>query len=200
MSYKANVPVQNMGADSEELSFSYTFDQQCTILGCSRATLYMSTHDSNDMDVFIQIRKADKDGTLLQHNNIPSEDWEALGNGSVEPLNPLVYLGPMGCLRASYRTLDEHLSNEFWPEHDFQKVEKVKHGEVVKLDVGLWQTGMRFEPGEKLVVKVAGHNMTLAEFPELRGAIPNENEGDHRVHYGGRYSSRIVVPVVGLDC
>lgn len=187
-----------MDADAEEISFTYTFDRQCTILGCSRATLYMSTGHSDDMDVFVQLRKADKHGNLLQHNNIPAEDLQATGMSTPELVNPLVYLGPTGCLRASFRTLDESQSNTYWPEHDFRENQKLHPGEIVKLEIGLWQTGMRFEPGEKLVLKVAGHNMTLAELIELRGAMPNENKGEHRLHFGGQYPSQIVIPTVEL--
>lgn len=187
-----------MDNDSEELRFSYTFDQQCTILGSSRATLYMSTEDSDDMDVFVQLRKADRDGKILQYQNIPAEDWHAVTDDDVEPLNPVVYLGPTGCLRASFRTLDETLSNEFWAEHDFTTRQKLHPGEIAKLEIGLWQTGMRFEAGEKLVVKIAGHSMTLAEFPQLRGAASNENKGRHRLHVGGDCPSQIIVPTVPL--
>jgi predicted acyl esterase len=198
VSYKADVPVMQIGADPEEISFCYTFEGSCTILGCSRAVLYMSTHESDDMDVFVQFRKADKYGKLLEHINIPLEDREKVGMTEVEPLNPLIYLGPIGSLRASYRTLESSLSNTFWPEHDFIQQEKLKPGEVVKMEIGLWQTGMQFEAGEKLIVKIAGHNMTLAEWPGLRGAMPIENKGEHHLHFGGDYSSHIIIPTVKL--
>ncbi|KAK6436229.1 hypothetical protein LTR95_007572 [Oleoguttula sp. CCFEE 5521] len=192
--YQADLPALQMDADPGELRFSYTFDKQSTILGTSRATLYMSTHDADDMDVFVQLRKADKDGNLLQYNNIPAEDWHAAGETDTELVNPLVYLGPTGCLRASYRTLNDDLSNTIWAEHDFQKTEKLQPQEIVKLEIGLWQTGMRFEPGEQMILKIAGHNMTLAEFPPLRGALPNANNGMHMVHFGGQSPSQIVIP------
>jgi predicted acyl esterase len=69
---------------------------------------------------------------------------------------------------------------------------------VVKLDIGLWQTGMVFDVGEKLVFKVSGHCMTLAEFPQLRGAELQANRGTHIVHMGGPHKSHISIPLVTL--
>lgn len=198
ISYQADVPALQMDADPGELRFSYTFQQTCTLLGCVRAVLYMSTPQHDDMDVFVQVRKADSAGNLLQHNNIPTEDRVAMGMTEVELINPLVYLGPTGCLRASYRAVDESLSNKYWPEHSYSRCEKLQHGEVVKLEIGLWQTGIQFEAGEQLVFKVAGHSMTLAEFPNLRGATPNANSGEHLLHIGGDTASHIVLPIVDL--
>jgi hypothetical protein len=186
------------GADIEELSFTYTFEQPTILSGIARATLYMSCAAHDDMDVFVQLRKADKDGGILQHLNIPLADLQNCGmEGDVPPVNPLVHLGPSGCLRASFRAPDDALSFDNWSEHDYSKAdEKIVPGSVVRLDIGLWQTGMGFERGEKLVLKVAGHNMTLAEFPPLCGQIPNYNKGMHDVHVGGKEASFLVLPII----
>lgn len=198
LSYQSDVAAQQMDEDLEELCFSYTFQRKTTILGCVRAVLYMSTPDHDDMDVFVQLRKADSSGRILQNINIPKDDREAAGMVEVEPINPLIYLGPTGALRASYREIDKSLSNDYWPEHTYAKSEKLAAGEVVKLEIGLWQTGIQFEAGEQLVVKVAGHPMALAEFPPLRGAIPNANKGRHLLHVGGDVASYVVIPTVDV--
>ncbi|KAL4811369.1 Alpha/Beta hydrolase protein [Aspergillus unguis] len=196
-SYISDVPFQQMGADPEELSFTYTFKQPCALVGSARAVLYVSCEQGQDMDVFIQLRKADSTGKVLQHINVPANARKACAMPEpVELLNPLVYLGPTGCLRASHRALDPDLSSEWWPEHDYSTKQPITPGDVIELDIGLWQTGMYFEPGEKLILKVAGHNMTLAEFPDLRGAMPNYNQGKHILHFGGQFASRLVIPTV----
>jgi hypothetical protein len=46
------------------------------------------------------------------------------------------------------------------------------------------------------VLKVSGHPMTLAEFPSLRGAIPNANVGKHVIRVGAERASHLVIPVV----
>lgn len=197
LSYQADSPAQQMDQDTDELCFTHTFAHTCTILGSARAVLHMSTTSHDDMDVHVQIRKADANGTVLQQLNIPQSDLEAVGmTGRVEPVNPMIYLGPTGALRASYRAIDDELSTEYWPEHKYTRCNKLGKGEIVRLDIRLWQTGIRFEAGEKLVLKVSGHPMVLAEFPPLRGALPNANVGKHVAHIGGSRASCLVIPVV----
>jgi hypothetical protein len=43
---------------------------------------------------------------------------------------------------------------------------------------------MVFEAGEKLVVKIAGHDMAPADFEQLQGTFRVVNEGRHWVHFG----------------
>lgn len=186
-----------MGNDTEELSFEYTFPQKGCVLGCSRAILFVSCDDSDDMDVFVQLRKADSDGNLLENINIPLQDLK-IDAKDVASINPLKYLGPPGCLRASHATLDQTLSTQSWPEHDYSSRTPVPNGKIVKLDIGIWQTGIVFDAGEKLILKVSGHNMTLAEFPPLRGQLPNANVGKHHLHCGGANQSKLVVPLVEI--
>lgn len=114
----------------------------------------------------------------------------------IEAINPLMYLGPTGCLRASHRKIDQTLSTPWWPEHDYSTREDIVKGEVMKLEIGIWQTGIKFDKGEKLVLKVAGHSMVLAEFASLRGLMGNANRGVHEVRVGGEWESCLVIPVV----
>jgi predicted acyl esterase len=129
----------------------------------------------------------------LKDLDLPSED-------EVELTNPTMYLGPSGLLRASRRALDSKLSTENWAVHSHtQETErKVNKGEVVKLEIGIWPAGMAFAAGEKLMLKVAGHHMTLAEHKPIRGKFLAGNKGRHNVHFGGQYGSRIEIPLVEL--
>jgi predicted acyl esterase len=184
-----------MDKDTEEISFEYTFSQKACILGSSRAVLFVSCNDSDDMDVFVQLRKADSDGRLLQHINIPLQDL-MIDAKDVEPINPLKYLGPPGCLRASHAAIDETISTSSFPEHDYSSRTPVPNGKIINLNIGIWQTGIAFDAGEKLILKVSGHNMTLAEFPPLRGQSFNKNVGQHHIHFGGANQSKLIVPLV----
>lgn len=198
LSYQSDVRALQVDSDSEELLFEYTFPRKACILGCSRAFLEMSCQDSDDMDVFVQLRKADKNGHILQNVNIP---FRAVGKHAeaIESTNPLKYLGPTGALRASHRAIDSKLSTQFWPEHDYTSRNPVKRGEMVTMDIGIWQTGIVFDAGEKLVLKVSGHNMTLAEFTALRGQLSASNVGQHVLHIGGMHPSRLVIPLVEVE-
>ncbi|KAJ6029759.1 uncharacterized protein N7446_010891 [Penicillium canescens] len=197
VSYQSDEVSLQMDADREELSFQYTFPHRALFVGCARVVLYMSCNDHDDMDVFVQVRKADRKGRTLQNMNIPLSDLN-MDAYDVDTVNPLKYLGPTGVLRASHRDIDLDLSNTSWTEHDYSRNSPVPRGQVVRMEIGLWQTGIVFDAGEKIVLKVSGHNMTLAEFPPLRGALLNGNVGSHYVHFGGSYQSHLLVPLVDL--
>jgi len=62
--------------------------------------------------------------------------------------------------------------------------------------IGIWAGGMIFEKGEKLVLKVSGHPMTLAEFDILWGSYQPTDKGNHNVHFGGEYQSRLELPLL----
>jgi uncharacterized protein len=169
------------------------------LIGPSKAVLFMSCPDHDDMDIFVIIRKADKDGKVLRNVNIPLEELGFTSEDEVENVNTVKYIGPSGILRASHRAIDPNLSKPHWPAHDHTAEDKVPPGRVVRLEIGIWAAAIRFEAGEELVFRVAGHQMTLAEFVPLRGGFCTANKGTHTVHYGGSYESYLVVPLVQLD-
>jgi hypothetical protein len=121
-SYAADALSMQMDSDDQELCFTFTFSEPTHLLGCSRAELYMSCADHDDMDVWVQLRKADQSGRLLQSLNIPTEDLGLQGH-EIERINPLFYLGPSGALRASHRAVDYMCSRENFPEHEYTQQE-----------------------------------------------------------------------------
>ncbi len=181
--------------------FSYTFPHASRLMGPARATIYLSCDSADDMDVFTSIRKADSTGRTLRNLNIPIEDLGVESAEEVQLTNPFFYLGPSGILRASHRTLaeiDPKKKRSQMIRHDHSKQVKVPPGQVVKLEMSLWPAAIQWEAGEKLVFKVGGHPMTLAELEVLRGQFKGDNAGDHVVHFGGEYASFIEVPFVAM--
>jgi predicted acyl esterase len=206
-SYKSDVNAENYDVDPEELSFAYTFTKQTRLIGTSKAVLYMSCPDHDDFDVFVILRKADRDGRVLRHINIPFAELKAVGGDGIDGvedplefplLNPLQYIGPSGILRASHRKIDAGISKHNFPHHEHVSEEKIQPGQVVRLGIGIWAAGIQFEAGEKLVLRVSGHDMRLPEFESLRGKFNTGNKGRHVVHMGGEYDSHIVLPL--LEC
>jgi uncharacterized protein len=198
VTYRADIQASQMGNDDEELQFEYTFDKDTYIVGYSKATLFVVAEDHDDMEIFVQLRKADKDGNLLSQINIPPE---ALGMtaSEVPNVNVLRYLGPPGIVRASHREVDQELSQLNHPVLAHRTLQKIKPGELLKLEIGLWPGAMAFSPGEKLVVKISGHEMRLAEFPALYGAFRTINIGKHTIYCGkSGHASEIVLPFVEL--
>ena len=190
------------------LRFVHTFSEYTELCGWSKATLYMSTKDSDDMDVNVVLRKLDKDGKALQSLNMPfghlpndtkPDDlpWE----------NVFRYIGPNGRLRASHRAVAEEpglnteqksqLSEAYvWHPHD--KVEKLALGEIYKLDITLWPGGMIFEEGEAIALEVKGCYPIMPEFEVLLDRLDNYNVGSHCVHTGGAYPSSLLLPLSSI--
>lgn len=158
----------------------------------------MSTQQGGDLDVYVQLCKADADGRILHNYNIPQHELDKAGMAreKVPPVNSLRYVGPTGMLRASRRAQDPLLSKPHAPQLAFGPPEPISPGEVTKLEIGIWAGGIIFEKGEKLVLKVSEHPMTLAEFDILWRSYQPANRGDHFVHFGGEYQSRLEFPLL----
>jgi hypothetical protein len=133
-SYEGDESAQQADADSEEIVFSYTFTQQTRLIGTCKATLWMSCPDRDDFDVFVSIRKADRDGNVLQNINIPLEELGVTSTDEVDDNNILKYLGPTRILRASHRVLDPVPSKLQWPAHNHTWLDPVPAGEILEAD------------------------------------------------------------------
>ncbi|CAG9982197.1 unnamed protein product [Clonostachys byssicola] len=191
--YQADAPSKLMGPDPDDPFFSHTFVQETRLAGPATAILYVSSPSSNDMDVHVQLRKADKNGEVLTYANIPLKDIGVSTVSEVPDLNVLKYLGPTGMLRASRRHVSEALSSrsKSWRTLSHSQVEPVAPGNVVRLEIQLWPTGLIFDAGERLLLYVSGHYMTLPEF-ETMPPYENHNRGEHIIHVGGEYDSSLV--------
>ncbi|KAL3473184.1 Alpha/Beta hydrolase protein [Aspergillus californicus] len=196
VTYQGDAPAFQADADTEEVQFRFTFKERTTIIGPSKLTVWMSCPDHDDFDVFVQLRKVSSSGEMLQALTIPLRQLGFATQEEVETINCLKYLGPTGVLRASHRELDPALSKPHWPAHVHTRRRVVPADEIVELEIGLWTAAMQFEADEQLVLKIAGHAMTLAEFVPLRGQFIAENRGRQRVHWGGKFNSHLQIPVV----
>ncbi|KAF2027042.1 hypothetical protein EK21DRAFT_72732 [Setomelanomma holmii] len=207
LTYQSDAIVPNNDTDPEELSFTYTFQARTRLIGSSKAVLYMSCPDHDDLDVFVILRKADAHGKVLRNVNIPFAELKAIGGSGIEDvtdpqdvskINVLQYIGPSGILRASHRAISPTLSKHNFPVHEHTSEEKITPGQVVKLEIGIWAAGIEFEEGERLVLRVSGHDMRMPEFEPLRGKFATGNKGRHVVHIGGEHDSHLVLPL--MEC
>lgn len=180
---------------TDSADFTLYFDQQTELAGYSKATVWVSTPDHDDMDVAVQIRKINAQGKPLKHLNYPCPVPEA----EVPDVNTAKTLGPQGFLRASHRgTLDRSKSSsdvDLFYTHRF--FEKIKPGTKVRLEIPLWPIGMVFAPGEGIMFRVSGHDMSLPEIPSCTLTEPDdENVGKTTLHTGGEFDSSIVLPFI----
>lgn len=192
--------------DDDGAHFSLKFHDYTELIGFSRVKLYMSCSENDDMDVYVILRKLDRDGKALLHINIPLESLpQGTTEADVPDVNVFKYVGPGGRLRASHRKIepDPHLSREqslmlapgdIWHPHD--REEKIPPGEVTCLEIAIWPGGMIFQAGESMRLEIKGHEATLPEFPAMKQVPKNLNRGYHVIHSGPDYPSMITLPLV----
>lgn len=198
VSYKSDVISEQLDNDSEELHFKFRIPRRTYLLGSVRAFLRVSCDELDDMDIFLQVRKADTEGNVLMSYNVPIHEMEREGipRNRIPMLNTFVYLGPHGQIRASHRAIDQKLSKPHTILHDHTAEERIPLGSMTTVETSIWPGGIIFEKGETLILKISGHPMYLAEFPTLRGEFKARNKGMHKVHFGGSEGSHVVVPFV----
>lgn len=188
--------VSYLSTAGESVAFTYTFSETTRIMGMPKAVLYMSCPDHDDMDVYVMIQKLDKQGNQMKNLNIP---WKGLPIKSFDEFKSeqetevVLYKGPVGILRASHRAIDETKSlHPHWPYHPHEVEEKVEPGKVVRLDIGIWATGIEFEQGEGVKIVISGRNLGVSNF----GVDRTLNKGRHYVHFGAEFGSFVVLPFV----
>ncbi|KAH7309981.1 Alpha/Beta hydrolase protein [Rhexocercosporidium sp. MPI-PUGE-AT-0058] len=186
--------------------FTYTFSEPTHLVGLPKAVLYVSTPDSNNMDLYVIIRKLDRSGKALLNLNIP---WSSIASQGAFPdaidaisprnkINLMFHSGSLGILRASRRAIDPSRSlHENYPFHPHNKDEYITPGEVIRLEIGIWAMGVEYEAGESVRVEVHGNNPTLrGDFSMESPFAQLASKGRHDVHIGGDTASYIVLPFV----
>jgi uncharacterized protein len=151
------------------------------------------------MDALVQIRKADKNGEILRYANTPLKELGFELDEDVPDVNTVKYLGPTGVLRASHHAIDPKLLKARRPVHAHTKEQNISPDQRAKLETGIWPGAVQWEAGEKLIIKISGHQIILAEFPPLKGAFRSGNNGRHAITFGGQYDSRLVIPTVWIS-
>ncbi|KAF4871600.1 Cocaine esterase [Colletotrichum siamense] len=187
-------------------SFLHTFEEYTELCGVSNAKVFMSTVDHDDMDVYVVLRKLDKNGKAVWHQNIPMEDLpKGTEVDDIPNENIWRYIGPNGRLRASHRAIAnellEGLSQDAYKElmgpayvyHPHTRPQALRRGEVVELEISLWAGGMIFDAGESMRLEFKGRLPIAPEFEGLDKRMVNYNVGRHRLHTGGRYESQFLV-------
>ncbi|RJE22494.1 hypothetical protein PHISCL_05180 [Aspergillus sclerotialis] len=182
--------------------FSYTFDEPARLIGLPKAILYMSCEEGDDFTVFVILRKRDRNGNLLMHLNFPFHATPVNSIGDIPPKEQAslnLHLGSMGILRASHRKIDSEKSiHPQFPFHPHQVQQKVRPGEIVELEIGIWAMGVDFEAGETISLQVSGQYPSIAEYKTWSKPRPEHelNKGKHFIHCGGEYPSRVILPFI----
>ncbi|KAM0231397.1 hypothetical protein ACHAPO_008507 [Fusarium lateritium] len=201
LSYDATHLPKHPLQGGEELLFRYKIPKKTWLIGYSWLNISISNDSHDDIDVFAQIGKQDASGEQLVNMNVPTKELIPPVSHHTEAADTcfLKYLGPTGSLRGSHAiTKVDPTPGRFtgeWPEYTNTTRKAIPAGTVAKLEVPIWPTGIVFEEGEYLTLKVSGHYMSFMEFNFLHGAS-HANKGRHTVHIGSDSDSYLVVPLL----
>lgn len=163
--------------NTQEAVFDMEFTEGTELTGYAFLRLYVEADGHDDMDMFINIQKADADG-----NWVP---WYTLD----EP-----HPGAWGKMRVSHRELDEKQSTRFQPVQAHKRELKLSPGEIVPVDIEIVPSSRIWHKGEKLRIQIAGRYIREGWFEPL--SWDQDNRGKHIIHTGGEYESFIQVPVI----
>ncbi|KAI8724266.1 CocE/NonD family Hydrolase [Fusarium sp. LHS14.1] len=176
---------QSLSYDAEggEIAFDLPITQQSLeFAGHAKLRLWVEAKGADNMDLFITLRKLDRDG-----------------NQVFFPWLTVVDTGPIGFgfLRVSRRELDEKSSTPYQPVHTHQRDLPLAPGEIVPVDIEIMPTSCHLRPGERLQVVVSSHDYGTYPTNIPVSRHPNTvNKGTHVIHFGGKYDSHLVLPVI----
>src|SRR5260221_265309 len=173
--------------------------QEPEITGPSAVKVFVSS-STKDADIFAVLRVFGGD---LK---------EVVFQGAIDPHTPI----GQGWLRASHRKLDKRLSTPYRPYHSHDKIEPLKKGEAVELDIEIWPTSIVVQAGHRIGLTVRGKDYVyggpsggkLSDFKnELTGCGPFLHDdprdrptdgfgGVTSLHFGGGRQPRLLLPII----
>jgi predicted acyl esterase len=103
--------------------------------------------------------------------------------------------GTPGKMRVSHRELDLEKSKEYQPIQTHTNEQKLKHGEIVPVDIEIYPLARLWHAGETLRINVAPR-MVREDTWFLPLVYDTDNKGRHIIHTGGKYDSFYYAPVV----
>ena len=164
-------------------AFNYTFKHDTELLGPSALKLFVSAEDADDMDLFVTLRKFDKNGNEIRFDS------------TITPRNWTVAIGWM---RLSYRKLNTKASTPLEPLQlrVIGVGDKVKPCEIVQCEVAILPTSVLFRKGEHIRIEVSGRYRSGEVIPwQGRCYDDTINRGRHTIYTGGKYDSSILMPL-----
>jgi uncharacterized protein len=166
------------GDPGDRASSVYRFEHDTELTGGMTLSLWVSTSEGDDMDLFVLLRKFDVTG-----KEIFFYGYNGFAKDGVAK----------GWLRVSHRELDPERSRPGRPWHTHRQRQPVQPDEVVPVEIEVLASSTHFEAGTRLCVEVLGHD--AARYPAFKHGR-SVNRGTHSIHSGGRYPSALLTPFV----
>jgi predicted acyl esterase len=165
-------------AERGKATYDFRFDRDTWIAGNMSLKVWISADTASDIDLFVGVRKFDKDGQEVyfygfggQPNDIVTRGW----------------------LRISERELDEDRSTIDRPMLKHTGMQKIKPGDVVSATVEILPSATVFEAGSRLQLVIQGTELVRDKML-VHGA--SVNRGINRIYTGGGTASQLLVPVI----
>jgi predicted acyl esterase len=169
-------------AGDERATFDLRFDRETDFAGHAALRLWVDSPGADNMDLVVNLDKVDASGARVGF-----------------PFFAYLDDGPLaqGWLRVSRRELDPALSTPAQPVQAHRRDLPLRAGEAVPVDIEIWPFTATFKPGETLRLTVAGAD--IERYPATAFAPGHDmlvNTAAHVLHTGGRYPSRLLLPVI----
>lgn len=178
---EAEGEVAYVAEGTEHAEFTHTFSTDSDLIGPMALRLWVQAEGSDDMDLFVGVQKLDEQGEV-----VPFSYFNALEDGPVA----------LGWLRVSHRELDPERSTPGQPWHPHRREERLAPGEIAAVDIEIWPSATHFATGQTLRLIIQGSDIyTYPPQVVIAGHSQTRNAGRHIIHTGGRYDSRLLVPV-----
>lgn len=167
-----------------DTQFAISFDKDTEITGHAKLVLYVSLassgkNESNDLDLFVILNKLDRTGRRVPFNGTVGNKKDTLCRGYQ---------------RASLRKLDEERSTDAIPYLSFDEHQYLIPLEVAELIIPLPPTSVFFFAGETLTLELSSYE-SYRSAPLFKKPTANIS-GTHEIHFGGKYSSYLQIPVI----
>ena len=170
------------GSADENTEFVILFEEDIELTGCLNLKLWVSPDESDDMDLFITVRKLDRNGNQVLFDNchVPGK-W------------PMA----LGWLRLSHRELDHDKSTPWEPylKSVVGPGQKVSPGDIVPCEIPILPTSTLFRKGETLKLDISGIYRGGEKVDVPFGYTDTVNKGTHSLYTGGKFDSYLLIPV-----
>ena len=165
-------------AESKQtVEFILPFDRSTEITGPMVLKLWVSALDADDLDLFVAVRKFDREGCEV---HFLAKDGYRQG------------VVGLGWLRVSQRHLDPENSKRWRPYLSRDRTEKVRPDTIVPVEIEILPSSTLFEAGESLRLVVSGRD--ILEFARF-GHDQTVNKGRHQLYAGGAFPSYLLIPL-----
>ncbi|MFU1769450.1 CocE/NonD family hydrolase [Mammaliicoccus sciuri] len=169
----------------DEVRFNKVFNEDTELTGNMKLKLWVSAEEADDMDLFVGIKKINKQGEEV---NFP--DFNHIEHGQVAS----------GWLRVSHRELDTEKSTPLQPWHKHETELKLAKDEIVPVEIEILPSSTLFKKGEQLEVVVKASEVVKGNStPGLNTRYEHEetvNKGVHNIYVGDKYNSHLLIPVI----